>query len=401
VSRSPAVAAGALVAVLAVAGGPVAMPAAASAAQPAGACLNPVQPRDVRPHRPWEVALLDPARVWPVTRGADVRVGVIDSGVDADNPQLRGKVFPGWDFVRNQAGARFDCAPHGTAVASVIAGAPMDGTGFHGMAPDARIVPARVTDTEEIKGGPAAVAAAIRYVVDHGVRVINLSLTVFQDVPEIRQAVEYARQRDVLVIAAAGNRRGEGNPRPYPAAYPGVIGVGSIDATGARAPDSQAGDYVDLVAPGVNVTGCVPGAGQDLWQGTSFATPFVAGAAALVRSALPALSADQVAERLITTAGVARGGTGSVEYGAGVVNPYRAVTDIAVHAGVEPVTPAPVPAPRPDPVAQRRAAETSAAVRTARTTAMTVLGATLGGLAVAGMVLAGHRRGWAVRRRKP
>jgi membrane-anchored mycosin MYCP len=141
----------ALLATLALAVGPA---APAFATPPPGACLTRTKPHDLRPDRQWEDKLLDPARVWSVTRGAGVRVGVVDSGVDADNPQMRAKVFDGWDFVRGQAGARFDCAPHGTAVASIIVGAPMTGTGFHGVAPDARIVPARVTDTDQIQVGP-------------------------------------------------------------------------------------------------------------------------------------------------------------------------------------------------------------------------------------------------------
>ncbi len=373
------------------------MPAAA--APPPGTCLAEVKPREVRPDRPWEDRLLDPSRVWGITKGAGVRVGVVDSGVDSDNPHLRGKVFLGFDFVRNVAGARFDCAPHGTSVASIIAGAPVDGTGFHGMAPDARIVPARVTDTDEIKGGPAAIAAGIRYTVDNGAKVLNLSLTVFQDAPELKAAVEYAQEKDVLVVAAAGNLGDSGNPTPYPAAYPGVLGVGSIDINGARAQDSQTGEYVDLVAPGVKVTGCAPSAGHALWQGTSFATPFVAGTAALVRSAWPGLSAAQVAERLIRTASVSRGGARSPEYGTGVVQPYRAVTDTAVAGEPEPAEVTPLPGQQPDLVAERREAAVRAADQNARGTATTLLVVALGGLVLGGIVFAGRRRGWTPTRR--
>ena len=370
----------------------------APAAPPPGACLTKAQTSDVLPDRPWEDKLLDPARVWSVTRGAGVRVGVVDSGVDDDNPQLRGKVFAGHDFLRNTDGARFDCAPHGTAVASIIAAAPLDGTGFHGVAPDARIVPARITDTDAIKGGPGVVAAGIRYTVDSGVRVLNLSLTVYQDAPEIKQAVEYARAHDVLIVAAAGNNHDDGNPTPYPAAYPGVLGVGSIDISGARAPDSQSGDYVDLVAPGVDVTGCVPGAGHRLWKGTSFATPFVAGTAALVRAAYPKLTADEVADRLIRTATVSRGGADGPDYGAGVVSPYRAVTDTTLAGDPAPASRAPLPRQQPDPNAPRRAAA-EAAEDTASTTATTILVSTLAGLALLGVVAAGRRRRFAATRR--
>jgi membrane-anchored mycosin MYCP len=391
--RTAAACAGALILV-------TAAPPSAAAAPPPGGCVSELPLVDVRPERPWEDKLLDPSRAWHVTKGARVRVGVVDSGVDGDNPHLRGKVFSGYDFVRDAPGARFDCAPHGTPIASIIAGAEIEGTRFHGIAPDVRIVPARITETDEIKGGPAAVADGIRYVVDEGVDVINLSLTLTQDAPEVKQAVEYAQDRDVLVVAAAGNSREDGNPTPYPAAYPGVLGVGSIDIAGERAPDSQSGDFVDLVTPGVKVTGCVPGSGHALFQGTSFATPFVAGTAALVRAAWPGLSAEEVAERLVRTASVSRGGVSSPDYGVGVVNPYRAVTDIALAGDAPPAEREPVPGPQADPVAQQREAAVRAADHNARDTAATVLTVTLGGLVLAGIVVAGRRRGWAVTRKE-
>lgn len=370
--------------------GPAAAPAFAQ--PPPGACLTPVKTGNVLPGQPWEDKLLDLDRVWPITKGAGVRVGVVDSGVDNDNPQLRDKVFPGWDFVRDQAGATFDCAPHGTAVASIIVGAPMAGTGFAGMAPDARIVPARITDTDQIQGGPQIVANAIRYTVDSGVSVLNLSLTVFQDDPGIKAAIQYAQAHDVLVVAAAGNEAQQGNPEPYPAAYPGVLGVGSIDINGALSPDSETGAFVKLVAPGVKVTGCDPEQGQELWDGTSFATAFVAGTAALVRSAWPGLTAAQVADRLIRTADVARGGTGSDQYGAGIVDPYRAVTDTTVDGAAGPgVARTPIPVPGPDPDAIRAQAAALAASH-ASSTALVLLGLTVAGLGVAGVVVAGRRR---------
>jgi membrane-anchored mycosin MYCP len=370
--------------------------APALAVPPPDTCLTENKERPVRTERPWEDRLLDPARVWSVTRGAGVRVGVVDSGVDSDNPQLREKVFPGFDFVRNVDGARFDCAPHGTPVASIIAGAPIEGTGFHGVAPDVRIVPARIAETDEIEGGAGIVAAALRYTVDSGADVVNLSLTVFQDAPELKQAVEYAQAHDVLVVAAAGNLLDEGNPKPYPAAYPGVLGVGSIGIDGARAPDSQVGEYVDLVAPGVKVTGCAPLDGHGLWQGTSFATPFVSGTAALVRSAWPNLTAEQVAKRLVATATVSRGGARTPEYGVGVVNPYRAVTDTTVGGSAALDKRIPLPGPSLDPVAEQREAAVRAADEQARGTATRWLTVTLGSLGLAGILLAGHRRSWRV-----
>ncbi len=383
----------------------VAVAAPAAAAPPPGVCLSPPRAAEPIRARPWEDRQLDPRRAWSVSQGAGVVVGVIDSGVDADHPQLAGRVLDGFDYVRNQPGARFDCAPHGTAVASIIAAGPTAGTAFHGVAPGARILPVRVTDRDRIDETdgtavqPATIGTAIRYAVDNGARVLNMSLTVFRDIPEIRAAVQYARARDVLVVAAAGNLHGQGDPTPYPAAYEGVLGVGSIDIAGARAETSQVGEYVDLVAPGVKVTGADPGRGHELWEGTSFATPFVSGTAALVRAARPDLTADEVADRLVRTAGVARGGARSTGYGHGVVDPYRAVTDTVVGA---PATPAPAAAiPRVDRVAQQAEAAARRSYEGSRRAAVLVLGTTLAVLAVAGLLLGSRRRGWAAVRTGP
>jgi subtilisin family serine protease len=148
----------------------------------------------------------------------------------------------------------------------------------------------------------------------------------YRDEPLVRAAIAYAVAHDVLVVAAAGNGYQSGNPTPYPAAYPDVLGVGAIGRDGLRIPQSQVGPYVDLVAPGAEVTCAALGGGLSTQYGTSFATPFVAGAAALLRSYRPELSAAQVAERLRATADPVPGGP--YEYGAGVENPYRAVTSL-------------------------------------------------------------------------
>jgi membrane-anchored mycosin MYCP len=313
----------------------IGLPATASAAPPEGACRGDPEPaRDVITQLPWAQRLLDLGRTWPHSTGAGVTVAVVDSGVDADHPQLQGKVLPGADFflVGNLPG-NFDCVSHGTAAASIIAAAPAQGVGFRGVAPDARILPVRVTDRELNDSGnatpinPGIVAEGIRYAADSGARVINLSLSGYGDFPDIRDAVAYAQAKDALLVAAVGNRAEQGAAPSFPASYDGVLGVGSIDINGVRAEGSQIGPYVDIVAPGQDVVGAARAAGHDYWAGTSFAAPFVSGVAALVRATYPELTAPQVAERLTATADPAPGGKDSAEYGAGVVDPYRAVTE--------------------------------------------------------------------------
>jgi type VII secretion-associated serine protease mycosin len=320
----------------------------ASAAPPRGACNNPEPAHPKVQLLPWAQQALEPQRAWPYSTGGGVTVAVVDSGVDADHPQLKrpGKILRGRDFfLVGTLPGNYDCVSHGTAVASIIAADRLNGIGFQGVAPGARILPVRVTDRETDNSGgtqlidPNILARGIRYAVDQGARVINLSLAGDRDQAPVRAAVAYAVRKDVLVVAAVGNRqRNLDEPLPsYPAAYPGVLGVGAIDASGARVNSSQIGPYVDLVAPGGAVLGATRVAGHNYVDGTSFATPFVAGTAALVRAAWPKLTTEQVIQRLRATATPARGGTGSTQYGAGIVDPYRAVTEGMIDTPTRPM----------------------------------------------------------------
>jgi subtilisin family serine protease len=162
-------------------------------------------------------------------------------------------------------------------------------------------------------------------------------------------------------VAAAGNKQEAGNPRVFPASYQGVLGVGGVQEDGARVASSQTGPHVDLVAPGADVI-AAGRTGHARYTGTSFAAAFVAGTAALVRQYHPDLTADQVIERLLATADTLDRDPAS-GFGAGIVNPYRAVTaslDAATRAA-----PGPVAEPSPDPGAVRNAARTAENRRTA------------------------------------
>ncbi|MGH3392238.1 MAG: type VII secretion-associated serine protease mycosin [Actinomadura sp.] len=337
-------------------------PMAAAAEPPAGACTNPDEALPAIKDLPWAQRMLDPKSVWPHSTGKGVTVAVIDSGVDSDHPQMRdGAVLRGEDFyLQGDHPGNFDCASHGTAVASIIAARRAPGVGFAGLAPEARILPVRVSDRAVGENGAAeridskVLARGIWYAVKSGAKVINLSLAGTAKNHYVEDAIRNARSKDVVVIAAAGDsRQGESGPA-YPAAYPGVIGVGAVDQSGVLLSGSQTGPHVDLVAPGGDVLAAVRAGGHRYWDGTSVATAFVSGAAALVRARRPELSADEVAERLKATATPTPGGPGSPAYGAGLINPYRAVTD-----GMTTASPAPPPTVRPaaaDPVREHAVA---------------------------------------------
>jgi type VII secretion-associated serine protease mycosin len=377
--------------------------APARAAPPGDACHDPDPARPSVAAQPWAQQVLDPREVWPHSRGAGVTVAVVDSGVDADHPQLRrrGKVLPGRNFVEAGNGrGNFDCVSHGTGVAGIIGADPATGIGFHGIAPDATILPVRITAQDIAENGQslridlAALSRGVRYAVDAGARVINLSVAGYADFPEMRGAVRYAVSKDVVVVAAVGNRQQQdaGELPSFPAAYDGVLGVGAIDIDGARASTSQAGPYVDLVAPGAGVLTATRVAGHAYLNGTSYAAPFVSATAALVRSAWPDLTAPEVVQRLMATASPARGGANSHEYGAGVVNPYRAVTD-----GLDLSAPAALPAYVPVPPDEDALAETAwrdRAGTVATVAAVAIIGAIALALIVGVTVPRGRRRRW-------
>ena len=299
----------------------------------------PAQPGIVAPAAaPWAQQELDFASVWKRSRGAGVTVAVVDSGVDA-NPQFGDRVIPGPDLV---AGTKpgippgADCVGHGTAVASIIAAAPVPGVSFTGVAPAARILSVKIsgTDTFPTSATPQGIMDAVQF----GADVINLSLATPDDVQGLRNAVEYALRHNVVVVAAAGNDVGQGSSDGtdgnegsgpfYPAAYPGVLAVGAVGPGGALAGFSDRHTPVGVTAPGVNITSAYPGtfpaAYAPVQNGTSFAAAFVSGVVALVRSAHPGLNAVQVVARIEATA---HGGTGPGT-GHGLVDPVRAVTAV-------------------------------------------------------------------------
>src|ERR1700761_315304 len=282
---------------------------------------------------PWAQQALSFASVWPLTRGAGVTVAVVDSGVDA-NPQFGTRIIEGFDLAPASVGvpAGADCVGHGTSVASIIAAAPVAGISFTGVAPAARILSIKVTDSDSFPG--ALAAQAIRAAVAAGAQVVNLSLATTVSTPALASAVRFAEASDVVVVAAAGNDNPDGGSGPfYPAAYPGVLSVGAVAADGSRASFSDTRTPVSVTAPGVDVTAAYPGVFPKAYNpasnGTSFATAFVSGVVALVRSAHPGLTQSQVAARIEATAnGPAGPGTGH-----GLVNPVQAVTAV-LPAGV-------------------------------------------------------------------
>ncbi|MEU4240057.1 S8 family serine peptidase [Actinoplanes sp. NPDC026619] len=255
----------------------------------------------------WPDDLLGLAAARSRTRGGGVLVAVVDSGVDRTVPGLAGRVDVGADLTTGQTGDS-DCLGTGTAMAGLIASA--DG----GVAPEARIFPVRVT-AGAAATDPARVATGIEVALSAGARVIALGSYADIAAPAVGAMVATAVAHDVLVVAPAG-------PPGSATAGDGVLLVGSIAAGGASA-DAATGGVAEVSAPGVDVT--VPGPGESgtrVASDPAYAVAYVAGTAALVRAAFPALSAAAVEQRITATA-----------TGAGRVDPPAALADARAPAG--------------------------------------------------------------------
>ncbi|HZB31037.1 MAG TPA: S8 family serine peptidase [Streptosporangiaceae bacterium] len=273
----------------------------------------------------WFTAWALQNKVWPITQGQGVTVAVIDTGVEARLPDLTGVVLPGTNFDGGGGDGRTDLDTetppgHGTAMAALIASQGR-GTGFVGVAPEAKILPIVANSSDTLVPG-------IRYAVDHGAKVISISQVQSARCPEeMQEAVGYAIQRDVVVVAGAGNTGDVGNPSYNPANCAGVLAVGGLDLQLRPFAKTQRQSYVAVSAPATGVGGVLKdGQFHTSEGGTSSATALTAGAVALVRSKYPDLSARDVVKRIMASLRDA-GPPGRDDLtGYGAVRPYQALT---------------------------------------------------------------------------
>ncbi|MEV4941819.1 type VII secretion-associated serine protease mycosin [Streptomyces zaomyceticus] len=301
--------------------------------------------------RQWGLEAMHTTEAWRTTKGEGVTVAVLDTGVDAEHPDLEGSVLTGRDLIGFGA-SRGDraWARHGTAMAGIIAGhghGPDGGDGVLGIAPDARILPVRVilegadkSRDKARKTRGTALAEGIRWAADHGADVINMSLgddskSAHPDAGE-DAAVQYALSKGVSVVASAGNGGEKGDHISYPAAYPGVIAVTAVDRYGTHASFSTRRWYATVSAPGVDIAIADPDRRYYEGWGTSAAAAFASGAVALVRSAHPDLTPAQVKRLLIDTARNRPKGGRSDAKGYGTVDPAAAIEAGARLAGGDP-----------------------------------------------------------------
>ncbi|MGC0400857.1 type VII secretion-associated serine protease mycosin [Streptomyces sp. SAI-126] len=278
----------------------------------------------------WALKALNAESVWNLSKGQGVTVAVIDDGVNASHVDLQGNVLAGKDFMDGGSATPDSGDNHGTAMASIIAGHG-HGTndGVIGLAPEAKILPIREYGT----AGPGT-DVAIRYAVDHGASVINVSQCFYStnqiELDKTSDAVAYALSHDVLVVGGAGN---DGNSsKCYPAASPGALAVGAVTNNGKIWEKSNSGPHVSLAAPGTNIVSANgAGNGYHAGDGTSDATAYTSAAAALLRSKFPDLTAGQIANRLVKTAALPDSEKGlpvpDKSYGYGIIQPLAALKD--------------------------------------------------------------------------
>ncbi|WP_329123728.1 type VII secretion-associated serine protease mycosin [Streptomyces sp. NBC_01465] len=303
----------------------------------------------------WPLTAFNAKKVWTVSQGQGVTVAVVDSGVVGTHPDLTGQVLPGKDFT-GAGNPNEDTLGHGTSMAGIIAAhghGAGNADGVMGLAPKAKILPVRVT-TPDNDNPETNWAPAVRYAVDAGAKVINLSFAASNGSSTSKgaEAIAYAQQHDVVVVAGAGND-GIDNIG-FPASLPGVVSVGAVDESLKVGNDSNWGKGLVLTAPGVKNIVVAPNQpnGYAEATGTSDSTAYVSAEAALLRAKFPNLTAGQIINRMIKSATYGDNAVSKKpdeKLGYGMIRPYSALT-MDIPAG-----------PKEGPLAQSPVASKSAA----------------------------------------
>lgn len=270
----------------------------------------------------WNLPVIRTEVGWDVTRGKeDITIAIVDTGIDLNHPDLKNRLTEGYNVIENNNYPDDDNG-HGTHVAGIIASETNNEQGVAGITWFNKIMPIKAMEAEGY-GTTFDIAKGIIWATDHGADVINLSLGNYQPSSLMKQAVDYAYKKNVVMIVAAGN---DNSKQPsYPASYPQVLAVSAVDPQGKRASFSNYGDYIDVTAPGVQIPSTYFNQQYAALSGTSMAAPHVAGLAGLIRSANPNLSNKQVMNIIKSTAYDLGTKGNDIEFGRGLIDVRKAL----------------------------------------------------------------------------
>jgi type VII secretion-associated serine protease mycosin len=278
----------------------------------------------------WPLKAFDAEAIWNISKGKEVTVAVIDGGINAQHVDLKGNVIEGKDFIDGGSTTPKAGDSHGTGMASIIAGhghGSQSSTGVMGLAPEAKVL-----DIRDYGYGNDGYASSIRYAVDHGASIINISQEQDHPLNENAEtsAITYALKHNVLIFAGSGNDGREANG--YPASYPGVVSVSGVKNDGAFWVGSNYGPHVMLSAPATSIisASAKSNSAYRSADGTSDATAYASAAAALLRAKFPELTPGQIVNRLVKTAGLPDSAKNvslpDERYGYGFIQPLAALT---------------------------------------------------------------------------
>lgn len=298
----------------------------------------------------YNLPLIKADEAWDINLGkSNIVVAVVDTGVDLNHKDFKDKLVTGYN-VLTDTNDPLDDNGHGTHVAGIISASTNNTIGIAGVSWNNKIMPIKAIGAEGT-GSSFDIAKGIRWATDHGAHVINMSVGNYHPSGILQDAIRYAYNKGVVLVAASGN---DNTSQPsYPAAYPEVISVAAVDQQAQRAEFSNYGDYIEVAAPGVDIPSTYIYDEYAALSGTSMACPHVAGLAGLILSVNPKLTNEEV-RAIIRNTSVDAGPTGKdSEYGHGMINVANALQMTLNQGDTQPKTVPPAEEERPTGWANR------------------------------------------------
>lgn len=281
----------------------------------------------------WHLPLIGAPAAWDLSRGEDIVIAILDTGINGAHADLAGRTVPGWNFYDGNSDTS-DVNGHGTAVAGAAAASTNNAAGVASVAPGAYLMPVRIADPGAYAYW-STVAQGLTWAADQGVKVANISYNGVSASSTVQAAAQYLKNRGGVTVVSAGNSYGQ----EFIAPSDTMITVSATNASDQRASFSSWGDYVDLAAPGKDIWTTNKGGGYGKWNGTSFSSPIVAGVVAQMMAANPALSPAAIEQLLFSTA-LDLGDAGwDITFGHGRVSADQAVAAANAWIGSDTVAP--------------------------------------------------------------